>query len=110
MGEQIMQPGTGAPFHWHYYEEHLTIYRGTAEVTVGDEVAVVEGPATVVIPGQSYHGFTNVGDGELHIIGAVPYPIHETLMAEDPSGTYTVGWEPGYDYRRRRLNEGGDPR
>ncbi len=110
MGEQIMQPGTGAPYHWHYYEEHLTVYSGTAEVRVGDETQIVEGPATIVIPGQEYHGFSNVGDGPMHIIGAVPYPIHETLMADDPSGTFTVAWEPDQDHRRRRLREEGDPR
>ena len=110
MGEQIMEPGTGAPYHWHYYEEHLTIYSGTAEVRVDDEVAIVEGPATVVFPAQARHGFTNVGDTPLHIIGAVPYPIHETMIADDPKGTFTVGWEPGEDYRRRRLTEEGPPK
>jgi len=107
MGEQIMQPGTGAPYHWHYYEEHLTIYSGTAEVTVDGEIAVVEGPATCVFPAQARHRFTNIGDGPMHIIGAVPYPIHETMIADDPKGTFTVGWEPGEGYRRRRLTEEG---
>ena len=31
-------------------------------------------------------------------------------MAEDPSGTFTVGWEPDQNYRRRRLTEEGDAR
>lgn len=33
MGEQIIQPTFGVPVHWHYYEEHLTVYGGEAEVT-----------------------------------------------------------------------------
>ena len=66
--------------------------------------------ATCVFPAQARHGFTNVGDGPLHIIGAVPYPIHETMIADDPKGTFTVGWEPDEDYRRRRLIEEGPPK
>jgi quercetin dioxygenase-like cupin family protein len=104
MGEQIFQPGYGVPVHWHYYEEHVTVFRGTAEFTVGDEKEIVVGPTTVILPPQSTHGFVNAGEDELHIIGAANWPIHETMYAEDPEGTVTRGWEPGVEGRRRMVD------
>jgi len=101
MGEQIVAPGAGAPDHWHHYEEHFCIYAGTAEVRVAGEVQVVEAPATVIFPPETVHGFTNVGDIDLHIIGAVPYPIHETFFVDDPAGTVTRSWEPGIHGHRK---------
>ena len=110
MGEQICQPGTGAPYHWHYYEEHITIFSGTAEVKIDGKTAIVEGPATVIVPPRLHHGFTNVGEGELRIIGATSWPILEAGMVDDPDGVLVRGWEPGYGYRRRRMVEEGKPR
>lgn len=108
MGEQIIQPTFGVPVHWHYYEEHLTVYGGEAEVTVNDETMVVEGPATLIFPPRSAHGFRNVGESELHIIGASPWAVHETLFANDPDGVITRAWEPGFGSRRRRMTAGDD--
>ena len=98
-----------APYHYHPYEEHLTIYRGTADVTVDGKSVTVEGPATVIIAPGVHHGFTNVGEGELNIIGAAPWPIHQTQLPDDPENSVWVGWEPGMDFRRRRLVEKGKP-
>jgi quercetin dioxygenase-like cupin family protein len=103
MGEQIFQPGHGVPVHWHYYEEHVTVFRGTAEFVVNDEKERVEGPATVILPPQSSHGFVNAGEGELHIIGAANWPIHETMYVEDEAGTVTRGWEVGFTGRRKMV-------
>lgn len=105
VGEQLVQPGTGAPYHWHPYEEHLTVYRGVADVMIGETTVRVEGPASVIIPPRSFHGFTNVGEEVLHIIGASPWPIHQTSIPDDEA--VWVGWEPGTDFRRRRLVERG---
>jgi mannose-6-phosphate isomerase-like protein (cupin superfamily) len=107
MGEQIIQPGSGTPRHTHYYEEHLTVFRGRAEITVGDETATVDGPATVVVPPMTNHSFKNVGDGELHIIGASPWPMLQAEIPDDPDGAVWIGWEPGNEFQRRRLQEEG---
>jgi len=32
------------------------------------------------------------------------------MIADDPKGTFTVGWEPDEDVRRRRLVEEGPPK
>jgi mannose-6-phosphate isomerase-like protein (cupin superfamily) len=83
--EQILQSGTGVQDHWHYYEEHVTIFSGDAEVQVGDEIMVTEEPATLIVPLRSHHGFTNVGDGPLWIIGVVNWPILEAGIVGDPA-------------------------
>jgi mannose-6-phosphate isomerase-like protein (cupin superfamily) len=108
MGEQKIQPTFGVPEHWHYYEEHLTVYGGEAEVTVDGEKVHVEGPATLIFPPRSSHGFMNVGTTELHIIGASPWAVHETLFTDDPTGVITRAWEPGFGSRRRRMTASGD--
>lgn len=105
-----MAPGTGAPLHWHYYEEHLTFLAGTAEIHVDGDVEIVTAPATVVfLPGQK-HWFTNVGDVDLHLLGSVPWPIHET-MYEDADGDRQIvrGYEPGTDGHRHRFGPTGTP-
>lgn len=107
-GEQIFAPGTGAPRHWHYYEEHVTIMSGTAEFCLEDEVEVITGPATLVAKPMQPHSFINVGDGPLHIIGFHPYPISHSMMEADPTGTVTLSWEAGSDHQRRRLTESGN--
>jgi mannose-6-phosphate isomerase-like protein (cupin superfamily) len=107
-GEQLMAPGTGAPLHWHYYEEHLTFLAGTAEVRVDGEVTVIEAPCTVVfLPGQR-HEFVNVGDTDLHLIGSVPWPVHETLYDDADGQRFVVrGYEPGTDGGRHRFSPTG---
>ena len=47
-GSSTSSPGTGAPLHWHYYEEHVTLLEGTAEVFYDGEREMLEAPATVV--------------------------------------------------------------
>lgn len=83
MGEQYFEPGTGAPTHWHYYEEHVTILEGTAEVWVDDERIVIDGGATVVFPPLSHHGFRNIGEQPLHICGATNWPVNESFFVDE---------------------------
>ena len=109
MGEQKIEPTFGVPVHWHYYEEHLTVYSGVAQVTVNDETLYVDEPATLIFPPRSSHGFMNVGDSELHIIGSSPWAVHETLFVDDPEGVITRAWEPGYGGRRRRMTADPTP-
>jgi quercetin dioxygenase-like cupin family protein len=93
MGEQYFEPGTGAPTHWHYYEEHVTLLEGRAAVWVDDEREILEAPATVVFPPQSRHGFQNVGEGTLHICGATNWPVNESFFVDDSGAVVdTMRW------------------
>ena len=106
MGEQICEPGTGAPYHWHYYEEFITVLDGVAEVKVNGETAIVEARGTLIVPPRAFHGFTNVGDGLLTVLGVTDWPIMDTGYAEDEDGIVVRGWEPGIETRRRLVEEG----
>ena len=93
MGEQFFEPGTGAPPHWHYYEEHVTFISGKAEVIVDGERAVLEAPATVVFLPRSVHTFRNIGDERLHIVGATNWPVNESFFVdEDGTIVDTMRW------------------
>ncbi|GIW09921.1 MAG: cupin domain-containing protein [Chloroflexi bacterium] len=101
--EQLVDPGLGAPRHWHYAEEHLTILEGRAEVFVEEEVEVFERGATVLFPSRSWHGFRNVGDGRLHVLGVFSWPVHETFFENAPPGVAIREYDAVDGGTRRRL-------
>jgi mannose-6-phosphate isomerase-like protein (cupin superfamily) len=88
MFEQFCDVDYGAPIHWHPVEEHLTFYRGRAEVTVDEETAIVEGPTTVIVPPRSRHGFRNLGPDQLHVIIAMANGVFEGFYDQDPEGVW----------------------
>ncbi len=93
MGEQFFEPGTGAPLHWHYYEEHLTFLAGTVEVCYDGETQVFEKGATVVFLPQKVHGFRNVGDDVLHLCGATNWPVNESFFVDESGNIVdTMRW------------------
>lgn len=83
-GEQIHQPGVGAPNHWHPYEEHLLFVEGKVEVYWEGQTVEAEAPCVAVFPAKTIHGFTNIGDGPLHLFAAVGSPIHKTYYVDQP--------------------------
>lgn len=83
MGEQFFEPGTGAPLHWHYYEEHVTVLSGKAEVYYDGEKQILEGGTTVVFLPQKVHGFVNIGQEPLHICGATNWPVNESFFVDE---------------------------
>ncbi len=84
MWEQLIDVGYGAPIHWHPSEEHLTFYKGRAELYIDGEKQIVEGPATAIIPKRVKHGFKNIGPGELHVIIAMSESVFEAFYEHDP--------------------------
>jgi len=93
MGEQLFEPGTGAPPHWHYYEEHVTLLEGRAEIFYDGEREILEAPATVVFMPQKVHGFRNVGETPLHICGATNWPVNESFFVDgDGEALDTMRW------------------
>lgn len=86
VAEQILDPGTGAPTHWHYFEENITVLAGRADLWVGDEHRELDLATTVVVPARDRHGFTSIGDEPLHILAAMSWPINEIFYDGDESG------------------------
>jgi mannose-6-phosphate isomerase-like protein (cupin superfamily) len=96
MAEQWFEPGTGAPTHTHHdVEEVITILAGRAEFWCDDERAIVEAEQSIVLPPFSWHGFTNIGDGELHLLGVWSVASVPTDYQEAPDRTYAIGGAEG---------------
>ncbi len=83
LAEQVLEPGTGAPTHWHYFEENITVLAGRARLWVGSERCELGPAATVVVPAQHRHGFDSIGEEPLHILAAMSWPINEVLYDGD---------------------------
>lgn len=92
IAEQIFEPGTGAPTHWHYFEENITVMSGRGEFWVDGEHQVLELGTTVVVLATSRHGFRNVGDEPLHILASMSWPINEIIYEDDELGE---AWRAG---------------
>lgn len=84
--EQWCAPGTGAPTHHHAVEEVLSILAGTAQVWVGDEQRRLVVGQSVLVPAGHRHGFSNVGDVELHVRATLAAPVFEAAY-DDGSET-----------------------
>jgi len=92
IAEQVFDPGTQAPQHWHYFEENITVIAGTAEFTIDGETATAGPGHTVVIHPLKRHGFRNVGEDKLHVIASMSWPINEMMYDGANEG---MAWRAG---------------
>ena len=84
--EQWCAPGTGAPTHTHFdVEEVIVVVDGIAEFRVDGVTTRVSSGGSIVLPPHSWHGFTNAGEGALHIL-AVFAAAHPRVEYEDEPG------------------------
>lgn len=75
--EQFVEPGKGAPTHYHTVEEVLTVLDGQADIWIEAEHATLTaGQSTIIPPGQR-HGFQNIGQTTLHVYAILAAPIFE---------------------------------
>ncbi|MDK1493088.1 cupin domain-containing protein [Sinorhizobium sp. 7-81] len=65
--EQWVAPGAGAPDHFHFVEEVLTVLAGEAETWLGGERMVLTHGRSLIVPAGLRHGFRNVGKSTLHM-------------------------------------------
>ena len=77
--EQWCAPGTGAPLHLHRVEEVLTVLSGRMEAHLAGETLTLTGNDSVLIPPETVHGFTNVGDVELHVLAVLASATFEAV-------------------------------
>jgi quercetin dioxygenase-like cupin family protein len=81
-----LEPGFELGSHTDSAEEVLFIIQGKVEVIVGDEKAVVDGPAFAVVPTLAPHNLRNVGNDLAKVAGFFP---SRYLVA-----TFDNQWEP----------------
>jgi quercetin dioxygenase-like cupin family protein len=60
-----VQPGQGAPLHFHDYDEIILVQEGVSRLVAGDEVREVSANDVIVIKAGTPHGFVNIGAGVL---------------------------------------------
>jgi mannose-6-phosphate isomerase-like protein (cupin superfamily) len=75
--EQFCNEGLGAPIHIHAVEEVLEVIDGRAEISLGNESAIVIRNQSVLIPAGMKHGFRNLEKKILHVRATLAAPIFE---------------------------------
>ena len=91
--EQWCAPGRGAPMHLHAVEEVLSVIDGRAEISLGEEKAVLTSGQSVVVPAGVKHGFRNLGDMTLHVRATLAAPIFEAAFDDKREASWR--WLPG---------------
>ena len=81
--EQWCTPGRGAPRHWHDVEELLTVLSGVAELEIDGECVLASEGCSALIPAGARHGFTNMGEGDLHMLAVLSAPVFEAHFEGD---------------------------
>ncbi len=78
-------PQTGAPEHYHLYDEICTVVRGTGRLLVGDAVHELTEGSTFHVPPRFLHAVRNSGTEDLHMLG-VFRPSGSAAAAYYPDG------------------------
>ena len=78
-------PQTGAPEHYHLYDEICTIVRGAGRLLIGDTVQELSVGATFHVAPRFLHAVRNSGTDDLHILG-VFRPAGSAAAAYYPDG------------------------
>jgi len=61
-------PGMGPGLHRHPYTETWTVIEGEATITIDGRAIVARAGDTAVVAANTWHGFTNTGEGALRIL------------------------------------------
>ena len=69
-----VEPGAGAPPHYHNVDEFIVVLEGTVEARLGDEVQQATRDHTVAIPSGMHHSFRSVGPETAKILVFLPAP------------------------------------
>jgi oxalate decarboxylase/phosphoglucose isomerase-like protein (cupin superfamily) len=78
MGMEDLKPGQAIPTHRHLHADEIVfIHKGTAEVTLGEQKAIVREGGTVYIPRHVRIALKNPGPATLTIVFIFPKPGFE---------------------------------
>ena len=83
MGMEDLKPGQAIPVHRHLHaDEILFIHKGAAEVTLGEQKAMVREGGTVYIPRHVRVGLKNPGPATLTVVFIFPKPGFEEYLRD----------------------------
>lgn len=83
-------PGTGPAMHRHPYAEVFVIESGRATFRVDDTELIGEAGEIVIAPAGAYHGFTNIGHGELRLTAIHTAPKFNTEWRDEPDAEWVT--------------------
>jgi mannose-6-phosphate isomerase-like protein (cupin superfamily) len=90
--DQFCDYGLGAPIHIHAVEEVLEVIDGRAEISLGNESAILTANQSIVIPAGMKHGFRNLEKTVLHVRATLASPIFEASY--ENSNEISRRWVP----------------
>ncbi|MBF0688631.1 MAG: cupin domain-containing protein [Cellulomonas sp.] len=76
-------PGEGPGLHRHPYTETWSVLEGQATIRMGEHEVVAGVGDTTVVPPDTWHAFTNTGEGDLRMICIHASPVMIQEDAED---------------------------
>jgi quercetin dioxygenase-like cupin family protein len=79
-----LDPGKRIGRHTDAVDELFFVLAGTVETTVGEETATVESGTLAVIPAETPHHVTNVGDDAARMVGVFPTAPVESAFETEP--------------------------
>jgi quercetin dioxygenase-like cupin family protein len=83
MGMEDLKPGQTIPTHRHLHADEIVfIHKGTAEVTLGEQKAIVREGGTVYIPRNVRIALKNPGPATLTIVFIFPKPGFEDYLRD----------------------------
>ena len=87
-----LQPGEELGRHTDSAEEVLFIVEGKVEVSIGDEIGIVEAPSLALVPTLKPHNLRNVGDVRAKVAGFFPsrYLVATFDNEWQPDGTNVI--------------------
>ena len=112
-GEQWVEPGTGAPQHYHPegIEEVIVVQEGSARFVVDGEELVVREGQSIILPPLCHHGFVAID--LFHIGGGgLSSAVQTTIFDDEPELVYDIGDTKGIkldEHRRLRDRRGAEP-
>ena len=79
-------PGQGPVLHRHPYTETWSVLEGQATIRIGEHEVVARVGDTAVVPPDTWHRFTNTGDGDLRMICIHASPVMIQENADEAAG------------------------
>lgn len=79
-----LAPGKRIGRHTDGVDELLFVLAGTVEASVGDETATAAGGTLAVIPAETPHHVTNVGEDTARMVGVFPTAPVDSQFETDP--------------------------
>ena len=97
VNESWNEPGVGAPTHMHPdgLEEIIMVLEGTGEFWVDGEHTILEAGDSIVMRPYTHHGFTNIGETPLHVLGIFSSAIAPTIFDDEPDKVVEIGGVSG---------------